>query len=767
MTIVYSQNFESTPVGALPSGWTEITGTWIVTASNPVSGSNALTGGAADGNKIVCTAAAALADMEVRYDVNYQAYFVGIYLRTDSTLQNGYVAIPDTVSLGVFDVYKFVSGSATHLGTIASSGLPSAGPGQKYSLRARMQGSVFYLKIWQFGTAEPTSWSGTITDSSVTAAGYFGFYNNSSGSGNATIDNVTLDNLIVGALTAGTSSSSGITANSATVTNSGASGGTSPYTYQWYRSTTSGFTPNSGNLVSGATSLTLNDTGLSASTTYYYVLVATDSVSAAADSTQLAITTSALAALVNGSLSHTSVGSTTATVVDSGASGGTSPYTYRWYRSTVSGFTPSSSNLIVGANGATLNDTSLNPSTSYYYVNVVTDSASSTAESSQLTVTTSAGSTTVAVTNAALFWSPGNWDHLTAGTFSVATDTMQTTAPGAYLKFAVTGTVNLALSIDTSPMGSFPSGDFPIIRTSIDNAPFTDAQFTVGQTTLTLSTGLSPSATHSVEVFYRMAMLTEGDAWGSSGISPTNVVRIQGIVIDSGGSVPTLTLRSKRMLIFSDSIGEGEHVFTDGTNDSTQAFPAIVAQALAAEYGQICYGGHGWGQTSSGNVPGLTTSYQYLSVGRLRSFSSLDYILIVEGGNDARAGAAGSSIQSDCQAVLTALRTVCGSATKIIIAVECMGSYSSDLSAAVTAYKASSGDAHVYFTDVSALFTSGVFTLTFGSTTQWTYDGVHPLVYGQARYAAALAQGITAAIVTASGTSPNPSGYSRARLCNE
>jgi lysophospholipase L1-like esterase len=85
----------------------------------------------------------------------------------------------------------------------------------------------------------------------------------------------------------------------------------------------------------------------------------------------------------------------------------------------------------------------------------------------------------------------------------------------------------------------------------------------------------------------------------------------------------------------------------------------------------------------------------------------------------------------------------------------------------VTAYKASSGDAHVYFTDVSALFTSGVFTLTFGSTTQWTYDGVHPLVYGQARYAAALAQGITAAIVTASGTSPNPSGYSRARLCNE
>jgi hypothetical protein len=33
-----------------------------------------------------------------------------------------------------------------------------------------------------------------------------------------------------------------------------ASGGTAPYTYQWYSSTTFGFTPGAGNIVAGATS---------------------------------------------------------------------------------------------------------------------------------------------------------------------------------------------------------------------------------------------------------------------------------------------------------------------------------------------------------------------------------------------------------------------------------------------------------------------------------------------------------------------------------
>lgn len=55
-----------------------------------------------------------------------------------------------------------------------------------------------------------------------------------------------------------------------------ATGGTGPYTYQWYRSTITGFTPGGGNSLSGKTALTLDDTTVIPGTLYYYKVVATD-----------------------------------------------------------------------------------------------------------------------------------------------------------------------------------------------------------------------------------------------------------------------------------------------------------------------------------------------------------------------------------------------------------------------------------------------------------------------------------------------------------
>lgn len=72
---------------------------------------------------------------------------------------------------------------------------------------------------------------------------------------------------------------SNVSKTSTTVNNlsAAATAGTAPYTYQWYRSTVSGFTPGGGNIISGATALSLADTGLIPGTTYYYKVVATDS----------------------------------------------------------------------------------------------------------------------------------------------------------------------------------------------------------------------------------------------------------------------------------------------------------------------------------------------------------------------------------------------------------------------------------------------------------------------------------------------------------
>lgn len=87
-------------------------------------------------------------------------------------------------------------------------------------------------------------------------------------------------------------------------------GGTGPYTYQWYRSTVSGFTPSVSNDLPGETALTLADTGLTAGTNYFYAVVVTDTgdSNATAQSTQFSTTTSSNAPNPNQFAQTTQVG---------------------------------------------------------------------------------------------------------------------------------------------------------------------------------------------------------------------------------------------------------------------------------------------------------------------------------------------------------------------------------------------------------------------------------------------------------------------------
>lgn len=96
-------------------------------------------------------------------------------------------------------------------------------------------------------------------------------------------------------------------------------------------------------------------------------------------------------ALTAGALSQVSVGPYSDSLSSAAATMGTSPYTYQWYRN-VTG-TATIGAAVSGATALTLNDTSLIPGTVYYYHVIVTDSNSSLATSSALTVTTSNPST--------------------------------------------------------------------------------------------------------------------------------------------------------------------------------------------------------------------------------------------------------------------------------------------------------------------------------------------------------------------------------------
>lgn len=97
------------------------------------------------------------------------------------------------------------------------------------------------------------------------------------------------------AFVAGALSQLSVSSNTDQLLSAPATGGVGPITYQWYRSTTNGFSPGVGSLISGATSLSLNDSGLIPNTVYYYVVVATDTGNgnATVNSSQLTVTTSA------------------------------------------------------------------------------------------------------------------------------------------------------------------------------------------------------------------------------------------------------------------------------------------------------------------------------------------------------------------------------------------------------------------------------------------------------------------------------------------
>ncbi len=92
-------------------------------------------------------------------------------------------------------------------------------------------------------------------------------------------------------LTATASSSSGINLSWTATT---APSGCSISAYKVFRSTTSGFTPSSSNQIASVASGTIfSDTGLTASTTYYYVVEAADSEGSSAASAQASAETSA------------------------------------------------------------------------------------------------------------------------------------------------------------------------------------------------------------------------------------------------------------------------------------------------------------------------------------------------------------------------------------------------------------------------------------------------------------------------------------------
>ena len=169
--------------GVQPTGWTErfdSAGSWQVVAGVGVGGTNGLQyiPGTAARHGLSCDALDGVADLEIAYRFISTVGGTGtsndnrVFARgsgADGTTNTGVVVGPVNTILRTI---QYVNGAATTTDA-AGGGLVANSP---YWARVKISGTSVQQRIWADGTAEPTTWAQTVTNTTVTAGGWAGVF---------------------------------------------------------------------------------------------------------------------------------------------------------------------------------------------------------------------------------------------------------------------------------------------------------------------------------------------------------------------------------------------------------------------------------------------------------------------------------------------------------------------------------------------------------------------------------------------------------------
>jgi lysophospholipase L1-like esterase len=412
---------------------------------------------------------------------------------------------------------------------------------------------------------------------------------------------------------------------------------------------------------------------------------------------------------------------------------------------------------VSGGVGASISGLSINNSTQVatFTLTVGTGTGaltiSDSTDSAQATFTAT-NTTLIYANDSNWFYSPYNW-YVDGSSYAI------TNTCGAYFKIGFTGT-SAALNVNVAALMSAgaTSGEYPYIRWSIDEAPYQETQLTSSSTSVQLASGLV-SGTHQL---FLCLVSTQWnlDKWNT----PVSALEITSLAVDAGATSEAATgLATNRVLIYGDSITEGQLSTGNGpaspVNDDAQLdWAQYVSFALSAEFGQIGFGSQGWTVDGAGNVPPLFTPSndtasawdKYFS-GQSRLVASAlsptpNYVLILQGKNDANNGSSAASIEASVEGFLPALRAAAGPLCKIALIVPFDGSEASTLDVAFTSYQASIPDANCKLINI------GVQPGLTGVGSCNSQDGNHPNGRMQAQLGSEVAQAIQAAF---SGTGPS------------
>jgi len=264
-------------------------------------------------------------------------------------------------------------------------------------------------------------------------------------------------------------------------------------------------------------------------------------------------------------------------------------------------------------------------------------------------------------------------------------------------------------------------------------------------TYLSLATELNNTLPHSVQLWIKNSV-QEDDRW----ISPLNKLCVSGLIIDNGGDTIAPTLRSKRLMYYWDSIGEGVRsldVSSGGDltdNDSTCIWADALAAALDAELNVVAFGGQGyvsWGTAvpliTPGNPAWTACNQFYANVSRLDGNGLLtpypDYVMCGHGTND---GSAIDQTITDLAFQWMADFRASAPETVIFLAVPFGGFFRSALTEAFEQYKAT-GDRWIGLLDLG--IAGGLGISEFGTANAQSGDGLHPLAIRSEQLGAMLA----------------------------
>ncbi len=326
--------------------------------------------------------------------------------------------------------------------------------------------------------------------------------------------------------------------------------------------------------------------------------------------------------------------------------------------------------------------------------------------------------TSIAPNDANIIYSPGNWLIAAAGASTINA--------GAYCRMMLTGTKTLSLGF-TLP--TTQDTTIPVLTVIVDGVA---ADYPLAASISVTLPSFSAAATqHYVELIVKNTPSYQAtNLW----IPQLSMVTLSGITVDSGGATQALAVRSKQILILSQSVSigfrsQGDTNVDSADNNARYGWAYLQRDYLDAEVGVVGFSGQGLSIAGNGNVPDLLTTYNLLWSGQARSFATNpDMIVVADADNDIAAYASkgtASGSPANVQANLTTLADnlkAASPASKIVLMTPFTPyEFASVPAATITEY--------VSGFEAAALATGATFVnaLACQSATDPTSDGLHPL----------------------------------------